>query len=285
MPQDVIIVWKRQGQTPLEAIQGLSKQRPELAQVPMTYAGRLDPLASGVLVILVGDECLKKDEYLALPKEYEVEVLFGFETDTYDVLGKVDFSPPAKGEMPKAEGVHPTNPDRPRSPTGFAGEEIQSILKNFTGKISQKYPPYSSRTVNGKPLHQWAREGKVHPASYLGTPQEGNILLPSHAVFVESIEVLVMSEITGEKLLQKIIEDISRVNPKSDFRQEEILKLWEETLHTQESKKENYQTVKLKIVCGSGFYARVFAHDLGSALGIPALALNILRTRVGEYVC
>jgi tRNA pseudouridine(55) synthase len=267
MPQDVIIVWKRQGQTPLEAIQGLSKQRPELAQVPMTYAGRLDPLASGVLVILVGDECLKKDEYLALPKEYEVEVLFGFETDTYDVLGKV---------------MHPSGS---ASHLPFAGEEIQSILKNFTGKISQKYPPYSSRTVNGKPLHQWAREGKGHPASYLGTPQEGNILLPSHAVFVESIEVLVMSEITGEKLLQKIIEDISRVNPKSDFRQEEILKLWEETLHTQESKKENYQTVKLKIVCGSGFYARVFAHDLGSALGIPALALNILRTRVGEYVC
>jgi len=55
----------------------------------MTYAGRLDPLAEGLLLVLTGEECKNKEKYLGLDKEYEVDVLFGFATDTYDILGKV----------------------------------------------------------------------------------------------------------------------------------------------------------------------------------------------------
>jgi len=59
------------------------------AKTPLTYAGRLDPMAEGVLIILVGDECKKKQKYLGLDKEYEIEVLFGLETDTQDILGVI----------------------------------------------------------------------------------------------------------------------------------------------------------------------------------------------------
>ena len=55
----------------------------------MTYAGRLDPMASGVLLVLAGEETKNKDKYLGLDKEYDFEILFGFATDTYDILGKV----------------------------------------------------------------------------------------------------------------------------------------------------------------------------------------------------
>ena len=70
MHEGIRIVDKKCGQTPLDCIKDIKKANPELAHLPMTYAGRLDPLAEGVLVILIGDECLKKDEYLKLEKVY-----------------------------------------------------------------------------------------------------------------------------------------------------------------------------------------------------------------------
>jgi tRNA pseudouridine55 synthase len=135
MKDRVIKVYKKVGETPLDCIHNLKKERPELGLLPMTYAGRLDPLAEGVLLILVGEECNKKDEYLNLPKEYEVDVLFGFATDTYDILGKV-----MKYE----------------TPSEILFERSSEILPNFIGKVKQSYPPYSSRPVNGKPLFMWA---------------------------------------------------------------------------------------------------------------------------------
>jgi tRNA pseudouridine(55) synthase len=248
MENKVIIVNKRKGQTPLDVINELKNKHENLKYLPMTYAGRLDPLAEGVLIILAGDECMKKDEYMKLPKEYELTILFGFATDTYDVMGKII----------KEEAT-----------LGKSFERSSDLnFSNFTGRFNQSYPPYSSRTVNGKPLWVWAREGKLD-----------EIEIPSHDVFVEKIEVIEEDDIYGEKLLKKIKEDISKV--KGDFRQEEILKDWEEELKDESENK--FKTIKLKVVCGSGVYVRVIAHELGKSLGIPSLALDIKRTKIGEY--
>jgi tRNA pseudouridine55 synthase len=78
---------KPAGMTPLEALESLRASRPELAGAPMTYAGRLDPLACGVLVVLTGEDVHSKEQFLGLDKQYEAEILFGFETDSYDILG------------------------------------------------------------------------------------------------------------------------------------------------------------------------------------------------------
>jgi tRNA pseudouridine55 synthase len=253
MSDHIRIVNKKVGQTPLECINEIKKAEPNLSHLPLTYAGRLDPLAEGVLVILIGDECLKKDEYLKLGKVYEVEVLFGFATDTYDVMGKIinlDLVP-LRAELN----------------TSF-GEDLHKILPQFTGRIKQSYPPYSSRTVDGKPLYQWAREGKLN-----------EITIPSHDVFVEKIEIIKEDIISGDKLLKKIQKDISRVG--GDFRQKEIINIWQDTL--KEKKEENYKTITLRISCGSGVYVRGIAHEIGQALGISSLALHIKRTKVGEY--
>src|SRR3989338_10830300 len=89
MTDKFVIVNKKKGQTPLDCINELKNTDENLRKLPVTYAGRLDPLAEGVIVLLIGDECIKKDEYLKLPKEYELTILFGFATDTYDVMGRV----------------------------------------------------------------------------------------------------------------------------------------------------------------------------------------------------
>ncbi|MFA7000179.1 MAG: hypothetical protein WC241_03640 [Candidatus Paceibacterota bacterium] len=248
MNDKVIKVYKKVGETPLDCIHNLKEEHPELDLLPMTYAGRLDPLAEGVLLILVGDECNKKDEYLNLSKVYEVEVLFGFATDTYDILGKLNHT----------------------IPNSFldSASKIQAILPEFIGKIKQLYPPYSSRPVNGKPLFMWAREGKLD-----------EIQIPTHNVQIDSIEIIDNSEISGKSLLEEIKKKISKV--KGDFRQEEILKIWEKELKNKEEEK--YPVTKLKISCGSGAYMRSIANDIGQKLGVGALALKIVRTKVGDY--
>jgi tRNA pseudouridine55 synthase len=249
MKDKIRIVYKKPGQTPLDCIDELKKNDKNLSHLPITYAGRLDPLAEGLLVLLIGSECHNKDEYLKLPKEYEVTILFGFATDTYDLMGKVVKSPELIDKK-------------------FSQADIVDIIPQFTGRIKQFYPPYSSRTVKGKPLYQWSREGKIDEIS-----------IPSHDVFVEKIEIIKEGEIKGDKLLSVIKKNISYV--KGDFRQTEIINIWHDIL--KEKKEEIYQTITLRINCGSGVYVRGLAHEIGVNLGIPALALKIVRTKVGEY--
>lgn len=250
MSNKVILVDKKMGQTPLDCIKQVKDNNPILAHLPITYAGRLDPLASGVLVLLVGDECMKKDEYLALSKEYEVEVLFGFSTDTYDVMGKIVKNKELNGSF-----------------SSFT-EIIQKNLIQFTGRFSQSYPPYSSRAVHGKPLFQWAREGKLN-----------EIEIPSHDVFVDSIEIIKEYKIKGNILLSNIKSNINLVS--GDFRQDDIIHIWEEEMKNKEDI--DFSVVKLRIICGGGVYVRGIAHSIGEKIGMPALAFSIVRTKVGKY--
>src|SRR3989344_725904 len=83
----VLNIYKKAGETPLEVINCLKLRCPEYKSVKITYAGRLDPLAKGAIILLAGNAIHKKENYLKLDKEYEAEILLGFETDTYDVLG------------------------------------------------------------------------------------------------------------------------------------------------------------------------------------------------------
>ena len=241
----IIIVNKKEGETPLEALELFRAKHKEYKDLPITYAGRLDPMASGVLILLAGEEAKKKEEYLGLDKEYEFEVLFGFATDTYDILGKV--TQISHGLFEGLEGA------------------IKSNLKYFTGKFVQKYPPYSSKTVKGKPMFEYSRENI-------------KIEAPEREVNVKSLKLIKMRIIKSKKLLENIKKRIKKV--KGDFRQKEIIKLWQKNLNHRETK---YAMAYFKIKCGSGTYVRGIANSLGEKISIPALAYSIKRTRVEKY--
>ncbi|ETB64011.1 TPA: hypothetical protein DIC38_01190 [Candidatus Nomurabacteria bacterium] len=243
---NVIKIYKKKGETPLDCILNLKKNDERLRFLSMTYAGRLDPLAEGLLIILLGDEVYKKEEYLNLDKEYEVDILFGFATDTYDLMGKI------------TDVLHQE----------FSGCPT-SVISKFIGKINQSYPPYSSKTVDGKPLWQWAREGRI-----------GEIEIPKHEVFIKNIEIIKEESYLGSELLSKIQKDIALVS--GDFRQEEILKDWEEALEN--FQKENFLVLSINVLSSSGAYMRSLVNDIGKKIEVPTLALNIKRTKIGEYI-
>lgn len=85
----VLTLYKPVGATPLDVLYELQERNPGYKDVRLAYAGRLDPMAEGLLLVLVGDECKRRDHYQKLDKIYEFEVLFGVSTDTYDILGKI----------------------------------------------------------------------------------------------------------------------------------------------------------------------------------------------------
>lgn len=102
------------------------------------HTGTLDPMATGVLVICVG-EATKVSEYiLSSDKEYFAGIKLGILTDSYDM----------DGNILEKEDVK------------VFKEEILKALEKFTGNLTQVPPKYSAIKVNGKKLYEYAREGK-----------------------------------------------------------------------------------------------------------------------------
>lgn len=246
----IILINKKEGETPLEALEVFRKKNSEYKdreKIRMTYAGRLDPMARGLMIVLSGDETHNKDKYLKLGKEYEFEILFGFATDTYDILGKVVASKHFQIDKRDLEKL------------------IKRDLKQFTGKFIQRYPVYSSKTVKGKQLFEYARAGE-------------DVELPQREVQVSNLKFLKLRKINSKKLLQNIEKRVKKV--KGDFRQKEILKIWQKDLAKNPS---SFFIGSFKIKCSSGTYVRGIANSLGENMGIPALALFIKRTKIGNY--
>lgn len=255
--ENILNIYKPIGISPLYAIKALKEKYPELKDQKMTYAGRLDPLAEGVLLILAGNAVHEKEKYLKLDKEYEGEILFGFTTDTYDILGL-----PKKNEQS----------------ISISKTALDGIIKKLEGDISLPLPPYSSYKIKGKPLFQWAREEKLN-----------EIEIPTRQTKIHSAELLSLDKISGQKLLEKIEQKINLI--KGDFRQKEILSQWQKMLlfpsdrcfaGTFENQKE-YHIAKVKIACSSGTYIRSIAFELGGRLKTGGVILSLTRTKVGEF--
>jgi tRNA pseudouridine55 synthase len=235
----VLNLYKQMGETPRERLERLR---------------RLDPMAEGVLVCLVGAANQRRDAYLDLNKEYVLDVLFGFSTDTYDFLGRVIET---------------------GDPTSITRQALTKGLNEFRGHISQEYPPFSSKTVEGKSLFEWARSLTAE-GNALGT-----LVLPHRSVTIHEITLRDIYKVGEPELLHYIEQNVERVS--GDFRQEEIIRLWRR--HLKREGDREFPCATIHISCSSGTYARSIAHGLGEELGIPALALHILRTKVGDFDC
>lgn len=253
--QKTLLLNKPIGMTPLQSIEEYRSHHPELHNVKLAYAGRLDPMAQGLLLVLIGNECKNRTSYELLPKIYKFETVFGISTDTFDILGLL-----LRGQTsPKLNNL--------RNIQGLTSG-VDQLLPTFLGKQIQYYPPYSSARVHGKPLYYWAREGKLD-----------QIEIPHKEIEIYSLEHISNFEISVEKFVKTALERISQVQGK--FRQEQIIPQWEEF-------RKLFQGhilfgAQFEITCSSGTYIRSIAYQMGEQLGTGALAFSIKRTHVGPY--
>lgn len=116
-------------------------------KVKIGHGGTLDPLATGVLIMGIGSATKSLNQFLHCVKVYETTMVFGASTDTYDRVGRV---------LTRRPYEHITK------------EKVQEKLKGMLGTQLQVPPLYSALKMEGKPLYEYAREGKPIPREIVG---------------------------------------------------------------------------------------------------------------------
>lgn len=108
------------------------------------HAGTLDPLATGLLMLLVGREYTKRQsEFMHQPKEYTATGKLGWVSDSYDLDGQVE----QVADWVAVQSV--------------TQAELEAVLPEFTGQIAQTVPAFSAVKKNGQKLYDLARSGKL----------------------------------------------------------------------------------------------------------------------------
>ena len=134
MPGGVLAIRKGEGMTSHDVV---NRVRRLYNTKRVGHAGTLDPLATGVLVVLVG-RAAKACEYISSDrKTYRATLRLGLTTDTEDIAGEV---------LTKSENI----------PDAYT---VESVCREFVGELKQVPPMYSALKVNGQKLYDLARQG------------------------------------------------------------------------------------------------------------------------------
>ena len=182
----ILLIDKPSGWTSFDVVaklRGMVKQATGLKKPKVGHAGTLDPLATGLLVILVGSYCKRASELSKLDKVYEVTMKLGTTSTTGD----------EEGEKTAVSSKQ------------IAESELQSALKHFRGEIMQTPHAFSAIKVNGQRAYKLAREGK-------------KVAIEARKVTIHNIsaieyaypEVKFITEVSSGTYIRSLVEDIGK---------------------------------------------------------------------------
>ncbi len=152
----IIVIDKPQGVTSRDVVNLVAKK---FHTSKVGHTGTLDPLATGCLVIAIGQATKIIELLVDHDKTYVAEVKMGYRTDTLDISGQIL----EKTEVPPLDA-----------------KELTRHLEHFVGTYEQEVPLFSAARVNGKKLYQYARAGQ-------------EVTLPKRPVTIEEIKLLNLS--------------------------------------------------------------------------------------------
>lgn len=256
--QKYVVLEKEVGETPLSCAEKWRATQPDMNGIPLSYAGRLDPMASGKLLVLVGDECKNQTNYHGLDKEYEFSVLFGIASDTHDVLGRLQTS---------------------TDDISIEEHQVAEVVKGLIGLFTFSYPLFSAKTVQGKPLHMWTLEGRLN-----------EIEIPTRTSEIFELEVTHIETKPRQEVAALALQKINTIpevtDPRkalgADFRRTDVRVDWQDVA-TDFSLPSNYTIAHLRCTASSGAYMRTLATIIADKLGTTGLAFHIHRTKIGHY--
>ena len=136
--EGVLVVDKPAGPTSHDVV---GRARRLLDETRIGHTGTLDPLATGVLPLVIGKATRLASMLSSTDKDYEATIRLGAVSDTYDAAGRVEPDPPVRPAIERAE--------------------VEAALEAFRGAFEQMPPPYSAKKVGGVPAYKLAR--KQHP--------------------------------------------------------------------------------------------------------------------------
>ncbi|HUE78974.1 MAG TPA: tRNA pseudouridine(55) synthase TruB [Sphingomicrobium sp.] len=162
------------------------------------HGGTLDPLASGVLPIALGEATKLAGHMLGATKTYEFTIRFGEETDTLDT----------EGQAVERSDHRPTI------------EDVNAVLPRFTGRIEQVPPAYSALKIGGKPAYQRARAGEelemkaravtVHSLRVSAPPREQDDLTRRRGGAEELETITVETTVSKGTYIRSLARDLAR---------------------------------------------------------------------------
>lgn len=208
------------------------------------HAGTLDPLATGVLVVCIGNACKQAEAIQAGEKAYLADVCFGASTASYDLEKEVD-------------AFFPTD--------GVSEESVKAVLPNFLGEQDQVAPLFSAKQVDGRRAYDYARklyaQGKAldEAAAELLTVNHIDITGMTMVGFGSSTGLYGKAG-TGSQMAEGASSRINVSEIPADLPVATIL-----------------------VECSKGTYIRSIARDLGESLGSGAFLSGLRRTRSGHF--
>ena len=157
----------------------LSKQAGK--KVKVGHTGTLDPFATGLMILVIGKECRNAGRYTKLDKTYEATVR----------LGQISSTGDPEGEITDVSDRQPTR------------EEIEQVLAQYTGEITQRPPIYSAIKVDGQRAYKLARDGQ-------------EVEIPTRQVMVHTLELIeysypevkIRTHVSSGTYIRSLAEDI-----------------------------------------------------------------------------
>ena len=132
----IVLLNKSRG---ISSFKAINKLKWIIGSSKVGHAGTLDPIAEGLLIVMINNATKFSDNLMKRDKEYFVELELGYETDTYDIEGEI---------TEKYEGN-----------INISDEKIIEAVNSFAGEIMQVPPMYSAIKINGEKLYELARKG------------------------------------------------------------------------------------------------------------------------------
>lgn len=246
----MLVVNKPIGWTSNQLIDYIKNNFNEFKNSKISYAGRLDPMAHGLMILLIDDECKRQNEFICKKKIYKSQILLGITTDTYDILGI---------------------PILYENNINYDSQKIKNVIKSFIGNYNQYYQNYSSICVKSyitnerKPLWKWSKENRLN-----------EIIIPKKLVNIYNISIDDINIITSKELLDIVLNKIALLT-QGNFRKELIIDKWKNLLL---NNNKFWYIVNMESYVSSGTYIRTLSYDIGTKLNTYALALDINRIKI-----
>ncbi len=251
-----VVIHKKWGETPLMCLEVVRSLYKIPKTTPMTYAGRLDPLATGALIILIGEECLQKDAYLGFDKEYQAQFACGISTDTGDIFGLITkFSSEVVGGKDFA----------------LSDAHLLQAEQICRATTEQQYPLFSSKKVLGKQLFEYGLEGNT------------TIDRPYRAVTIHSCNLALGKQITVHDVYDQVCKAAQELG--NGFRADQIVTDWGALVRDGVIGGATLPTITMSCKVSSGTYIRGFSDTFAQEFKQPWLMTSLHRKRIGEYEC
>ena len=243
------------------------------------HAGTLDPLATGVLLVCIGNACKRAQELQDHPKEYIARIRFGATTPSYDLEKEVDRRFPYE---------HITE------------ASVRAALPQFLGEQAQVAPLFSAKSVDGVRAYELAR--KLYRSGRFSELDSAALeTLQRNKIDISELELLEF--VPGETDSPESVATLGHVRGRGP-KQAQSAGAWEGSrsddsgesvssgtststassrINVADTSALGLPEAVIRIACSKGTYIRAFARDLGEALGSGAHLGGLIRTCSGSF--